>query len=640
MLVAALWFAALRTFAQPCVTTHAPPQDRRVFFGDLHLHTALSLDAWNFGTDLLPNDAYRFAEGKTVMVPAAQVAREQGIVGNKPIPAKREWPLDFLAVTDHSEYMGTMVTLDDPDSPFAKSALGKWIIAHRAAAFSPALMQARRKHAGPAYPYLSNPEPFKDAWQMVMKAANDNYQPCRFTTFIAYEWSSLPDGRNLHRNVIFDADHAPLPFTALDSQRPEDLWKYLDRVRSEGIPVIAIPHNPDASGGWMFNWHDSYDQAITAEYARERARNEPLVEIVQIKGQSDTVPILSPNDEFADFEIYDHLLVSPLKKSDPNGSYVRQAYGRGLVIWSRVGVNPFKFGVVGDSDIHDALSASYEDAFAGGQFGIDPGTMLPRGDRARQALGLAPPPRPIMVPKNMKMSSAFKLAMNRILVERSSAGLTGVWAGENTRDSIFAALQRKETFATSGTRIRLRVFGGWDFQRRMLGDHSWVAEAYAQGVPMGGDLPARSTKADAAPTFLIQAAKDPTGANLDRIQMIKVSLDGQHHKEEIFDVAVSGGRKIDAASHLAAPVGNTVNLATGKYTNSIGAPVLTGFWRDPDFNPVEPAVYYVRVLEIPTPRWSTLLAVKNKLPLSPYVPATIQERAWSSPIWYTPAFDR
>jgi hypothetical protein len=535
-----------------------------------------------------------------------------------------------MAVTDHSENLGTMLPLGDPRSAFSNSELGKTLLAHPARAFKLEIAARRGQVAMP--PELHDPDAMRDAWQLVVKAANDNYEPGRFTTFVAYEWSSLPNGRNLHRNVIFNADHAPLPFTADQSTRAEDLWSYLDSVRAQGIDVIAIPHNGNASGGLMYDWNDSDGKPIDEAYAQRRAMNEPLTEIVQIKGQSDTVPALSPNDEFADFEIYDHLLASPSAKSAPAGSYVRDAFGRGLVIQARVGANPFKYGVVGGADIHNALSASSEDASAGGQFGIDPNTLLPHGADAERALGLLPP----LDPETGTEVAGASDPQRRLIVERSSAGLTGVWAEENTRDSIFAALKRKETFATSGSRIRVRMFGGWRIEPRILQEHDWVEQAYAHGVPMGGDLPVRPRES-VAPTFILQASRDPEGANLDRIQIIKIWLEGGRYQERIFDVAVSDHRKIDPRTHRAPPLGTTVDLTSGRYTNSIGAPVLTALWHDPDFGFSKPAVYYARVLEIPTPRWSTLLAIKNHLRLSPYVAPTIQERAWSSPIWYTPA---
>jgi len=630
-----VWVALLGSI-DVCAAAHPPdtqkvrPPERRAFFGELHLHTALSLDAWSYGTKLLPDDAYRFGRGETVMVPAAQVSAEQGVAAHESVPARRAWALDFMAVTDHSENLGAMLPLEDAQSAFANSERGKDFRAHPAHAFKVA-MAAHRGQA-PEPPELHDPQAMREGWERVVKAANDNYRPGTFTTFIAYEWSSLPNGHNLHRNVIFDADHAPLPFTAAQSQRPEDLWHYLESVRAQGIDVLAIPHNGNASGGLMYDWNDSDGRPIDEAYAQRRAMNEPLTEIVQIKGQSDTVPALSPNDEFADFEIFDHLLASPLAKSAPPGSYVRDAFGRGLVIQARAGANPFKYGVAGGSDIHNALSASREDASAGGQFGIDPNTMLPRGDVAKRALGVLPP----LDPETGTEVTDTSDPQRRLIVERSSGGLTGVWAEENTRDSIFAALKRKETFATSGSRIRVRMFGGWSYQAGILKEHDWLERAYAEGVPMGADLPAR-TQQGRSPSFILQASRDPDGANLDRIQIIKIWLDGPSYKEQIFDVAVGGHRKIDHRTHRAPAVGTSVDLESGTYTNSIGAATLTVVWTDPEFDASRPAVYYARVLEIPTPRWSTLLAIKNHLPLSPYVPATIQERAWSSPIWYTPA---
>jgi len=566
------------------------PDQRRVFFGELHLHTALSIDAWGYGTRLLPADAYKFGRGETIMVPASQVAKEQGIEGEKDVPARRAWPLDFMAVTDHAESIGTLLPLDDPNSEFARSDAGKQILANPGLAMRMKVQASAGRGSMP--PQMKDPAVIGHAWDLVVKAANDHYQPGRFTTFIAYEWSALLDGKNLHRNVIFNADHAPLPFAADESHRPEDLWTYLDSVRARGIDVIAIPHNGNASGGLMYDWNMSDGKPIDAAYALRRALNEPLTEIVQIKGQSDTLPILSPNDEFANFEIFDRLLGPAAIKGTPPGSYIRDAFGRGLVIQSRTGANPFKYGIVGGTDIHNGLSTSDENASAGGQFGIDPNTMMPHGELAKKSLGMPTDPPP---------------ARRTEIVERSSGGMTGVWAEENTRDSIFAALKRKETFATSGPRMRVRMFGGWNFKTDLLKSKEWVKQVYAQGVPMGADLPARPAGSK-APQLVLQASKDPDGANLDRIQVIKVWLEGAQYREQIFDVVI----------------------------NRKGAEVLTAVWRDPQFNPTQSAVYYARVLQVPTPRWSTLLATANQLPVPGDVATTIQERAWSSPIWFTP----
>lgn len=605
--------------ATPVVAQDTPAEQRRVFFGELHLHTSLSLDAWTYGTKLLPEDAYRFGRGETVMVPAAQVAREQGVTGAKEVAAKRAWPLDFMAVTDHSELVGTVVPLDDPNSEFSNSEAGKKILADPPLAHR--WYVAERRGGAPVPEQMKDAGRMRDAWERTVKAANDFYAPGKFTTFIGYEWSALTDGKNLHRNVIFDSARVPPPFDAGQSQRPEDLWTYLESARKQGTDALAIPHNGNASGGLMFDWNTSDGRPIDEAYALRRAANEPLTEIVQIKGQSDTLPVLSPNDEFANFEIFDKLLGPAGTKGTPPGSYIRDAFGRGLVIQSRTGANPFKYGLVGSSDIHNALSTSDENASAGGQFGIDPDTMLPRGEFAKKALGM----------QKDSTSEAQRISV----VERSGGGLAGVWAEQNTRESIFAALKRKETFATSGTRIRVRMFAGWDFQSDLLKSKQWVTQAYARGVHMGADLPVRPAN-KRAPTFAIEAMKDPDGANLDRIQVIKVWLDGEKYSERIFDAAASNSRKIDAVTRRAPPLASTVDLGTGTYQNSVGAPVLSVVWEDPEFDPKKPAVYYARVLEIATPRWSTLLAIKNQLPLSKDVPATIQERAWSSPIWFTP----
>ena len=595
------------------------PAQRRAFFGELHLHTTMSLDAWAFGTKVTPDQAYKFARGETVMVPAVQVAKEQGLDVTGLVAAQRAWPLDFTAVTDHSEYLGAMHQLDDPSSAFAKSPTGQQILAM---ATSQGRISLKAAAASLRTAEASN------GWAVEMKAANDNYEPGKFTTFVAYEWSASPGGGvHMHRNVIFNADHAPQPFTAVDSNKPEDLWKYLESVRKQGIDVLAIPHNSNLSDGHDFDWNKSDGQPIDEAYAQERALNEPLVEIKQLKGSSETTPELSPEDEFANFEILDRIYNDEAAPTQ-HGSYVREAYGRGLIIQSKVGVNPFKMGVVGASDIHNGLTVSDEDGYASGVSGLDPKTMLPRGAAAEAALGMRPGAAggdDLGGKRSRKGNSRLQL---------SGAAITGVWAEENTRDSIFAALKRKETFATSGTRIRVRMFGGWDFTPGMLRGADWVAKAYAEGVPMGGDLPAKP-RAARAPRFILQATKDPDGANLDRIQVIKVWLEGGDYREKVFDVVLSGGRRDDRSNHAPA-VGNTVDLKTGTYSNSIGAPVLSAVWQDPDFDPAKPTVYYARVLEIPTPRWSTLLALKNHLPIPEKAPATIQERAWTSPIWFTP----
>ena len=593
----------------------AAPDQRRVFFGDLHLHTTYSFDAWSLmGTKTTPDEAYKFARGQTVQ-----------FMGR---PVRRAWPLDFTAVTDHSENMGVMNQLDDPSTAFAQSDMGKQIIKNPLSAFY------ILKHAVDTktpIPEMRARPAMAATWDREMAAANGNYEPGKFTTFIAYEWTSMAQGKyNLHRNVFFKNDHAPAPFTSADSGKPEDLWTYLERARAQGFDVIAIPHNANVSGGLMFDWNNSQGRPIDEVYAQRRTLNEPLTEIAQNKGVSETSPQLSASDEFANFEIFDHLLTEPDTKSAPHGSYIREAYGRGLVIQGRVGANPYRMGLVGATDFHNGLSTSDESAFAGGPFGVDPNMTLPDGDKARRALGLIPSPALI----DDRVAEGGKPGLDDPTIF-GSGGLTGVWAERNDRNSIFAALKRKETFATSGPRIRVRVFGGWNFAPDTLSHPDWVKKAYANGVPMGGDLPARPANAS-GPTFIVQALKAPDSGNLDRIQVVKVWLDGTGYKEKIFNVAISGGRQPDPRTGAVPAVGNTVNLSTATYTNTIGAGELSTVWSDPQFDASKAAVYYVRVLEIPTPRWTTLLAVKRHLPLPTKRAATIQERAWASPIWYTP----
>jgi hypothetical protein len=605
----------------------ADPAHRQAWFGDLHLHTSYSFDAWALmGTKITPDEAYRFAKGETIPYLGKQVHRADP-------------PLDFLAVTDHSEYLGVMRQLDDANSTFSQSESGKKIKANPITGF----ISIFHSNGGSTQIGDFDATPvMRDAWQREQDAANANYAPGKFTTFIAYEWTSMPKGRyNLHRNVIFSGDHAPYPFTSRDSQRPDDLWTYLEKNRAEGEDVIAIPHNANASGGLMFDWVNSDGKPIDENYATRRITNEPLTEIYQNKGGSETMPLLSSADEFSNFEVMDNLLLGSVKSAPP-GSYVRDAEGRGLVIQQKTGVNPYKLGFVAASDFHNGLSTSAESAFAGFVFGVDPKTTLP--DQAGAKKVLEPQPALTLgdpdaaeasnVPSPVIPNLPFDPGKFTDPTLFGSAGLTGAWAEQNNRASIFAAFRRKETFATSGTRIRVRFFGGWNYGPGLTNGRDWVANAYAQGVPMGADLPARGAKK--APQFAVWAVKDPNGANLDRLQIIKLWTDGDGYKEKVFDVAASNNRKIDHTSWHAAPVGNTVDLSTATYTNSIGATELKATWKDPEFDASKPAVYYARVLEIPTPRWTTILAVKTHLPIPNNGRAILQERAWASPIWYTP----
>lgn len=580
----------------------APPA-RNAYFGDLHLHTSYSFDAYiMFGSRVTPEQALRFAKGETVPFLDKKV--------------KRAEPLDFMAVTDHSENIGSFRDLDDPDSAFSKSEIGQRI---RNGGTDVFMDVVKYMLAGKSFPGVDLKAASQSAWQREIDAANGQYEPGKFTTFIGYEWSAMPDGKyNLHRNVIFGGDKAPFPFSSLDSKRPEDLWTWLEAQRRQGYPVLAISHNANASGGLMFGPNDSDGRPISEAYALRRVLNEPLNEISQGKGQSETHPALSPNDEFAGFEIFDKLLLGNLH-SEVHGSYAREALGNGLEIQRKVGANPYKTGFAGGSDFHNGLSTSRETDYSGKVGGIDPATTVPTVQEIQDAF-------------DGKGFDGEKFDTVRF----GSGNLTGVWAEANTRESIFKAFQRKETFATSGPRIKVRFFGGWELAPGLAQAADWARQAYANGTPMGGDLRAKPAAAR-APSFAVWAIKDPNGANLDRAQVVKVWLkkDGSY-AERVFDVALSNGRKVDAKGR-AAPVGSTVDVKKATYANTIGASEFRTVWQDPEFDAAAAAVYYLRVIEIPTPRWSTILSVKRGLPLPKDVEPTLQERAWSSPIWYTPA---
>jgi hypothetical protein len=600
-------FFVLPAFGQaPSVKTNPL---REAYYGDLHLHTSYSFDAYLMGTiSVTPGDAYRFAKGEVIQYLGQPVHRRQ--------------PLDFMAVTDHSESIGVFNELEDPNSVLSQSELGR-----RDLGFSsmPKDLEDQMGKYYRTYVHGSKsmlPDKLKvessSAWQREIDFANRNYEPGRFTTFIAYEWTSDPGNTNLHRNVIFRGNSAPYPFTSLDSKRPEDLWAWLEKIRGEGYEALAIPHNGNASNGLMYDWVDSNGRAIDQAYAEERQANEPLSEISQSKGSSETHPLLSPNDEFANYEIFDFIADQRGHNSRPPGSYLRDAIGRGLVLQRTLGVNPYKYGFVGASDLHSGLSVSAQADYAGNQGKVNMGGGKPTKDQAAGTLG--------------EGEVADKSVVR---AETTSGNLTGVWAESNTRESIYSALRRRETFATSGTELKFRFFGAWSFDKNLLQKKNWIATAYANGVPMGSDLPVKPANAN-APSFAIWAVKDPNGGNLDRVQVIKVWEEDGQRKEKVFDVAWIGRRKPDFSTGKLPAIGNTVDLITGRYTNSIGATELGTVWKDPEFNPRRLVAYYLRVLEIPTPRWSTLLAIQNGLPLPKDVPATIQGRGWSSPIWYTP----
>ncbi|TXS96148.1 DUF3604 domain-containing protein [Parahaliea maris] len=575
-----------------------PRAERQVFWGDLHIHTSLSTDAWTMGVRGLPDDAYTFTRGGTIEHPLGY-------------PIRLHRPLDFAAVTDHSEYLG-VVRERAPELPTATRPMRERLLEDGPLMNTIAFLRTNMGFNLRDVDKTGAAEISRKAWRETIEAAERHYEPGRFTTFVGYEWSSMPDARNLHRNVIYRSTKVPeLPYSSIESEDPRDLWTALEEQRKQGMANLAIPHNGNVSDGLMYDSVALDGSAFDAEYARRRTLNEPISEIFQVKGASETHPSLSPEDPFADFNILDTMLSQEIQDSNPKGSYIRDALRVGMEFEHDQGFNPYRFGVIGSSDGHNASSPVEEDNHHG---------KLPIMDgSAAIRLGKA-----YLIPEEEHRAANWE-----------SAGLAAVWAEENTRESIFDAMRRKETYATSGPRMTVRFFAGAQYPEGLMDDPEWLQRAYASGVPMGGELQAASSE-DTSPRFVVMAAKDPQGANLDRIQIIKgwVDASGQSH-ERIHDVALAENRQADPASKAANPVGNTVNIADASYTNAIGSPMLQVQWTDPDFSPTQHAFYYARVLEIPTPRWSTYDA--KLLGVEAPEPATLQERAVTSAIWLQPA---
>jgi hypothetical protein len=576
-----------------------PPNPlKNAYFGAVHVHTSYSFDAFTNGTITTPADAYKWAQG-------------QPIAGSKQgAQFKIVTPLDFYAVSDHAEFMGVFSKMADPNHPLSKTALAKGVTSPdpnvAMQTFAQILRDMSERKVDPT---LTDPKVSRSVWTEIVKTADQYYRPGFFTTFPAFEWTSNPNKRNLHRVVVFaDSAHVPdLVLSALDTEKPEDLWAWMQLQRRKGATLLAIPHNANASDGLMFSLADSSEA-----YIAERAKNEPLYEISQIKGTSETTPALSPNDEFAGFELWNYTLSADAERpTHPVGSYARRALLDGIALAAQGKGNPFKFGFIGDSDTHNAAASNEEFNYTG--------KFASEATPAHRLNGLPGQPP----------------AQAQQVREFSSGGLAGVWAEENTRQSIYAAMARKETFGTSGPHIKLRFFGGWDFTAADVRNADFAKNGYARGVPMATDLAVAAN--GKAPVFIVWAAKDPMSGNLDRIQIIKgwVAADGKP-QEKVYDVVWSGKRDPDATGKVPA-VGSTVDAKTATYANSIGTTELAAVWKDPDFDPARNAFYYARVIEIPTPRWSTRDAVKLGIPVPGGLPASIQERAWSSPIWYGPA---
>lgn len=576
--------------------------DRNAYFGDLHVHTMYSFDAFIFGTTSSPSDAYTFAKGGTITHPAG-------------FDMQLDVPLDFYGVTDHAFYLGVLREMANPSSDISNHEIANGMATlgdglDRGRKFAEILAFIRSDRANE----INQPNIVRTAWQDIIATANRHNDPGNFTAFIGYEYTTTySDGGNLHRNVIFRDDVAPeLPFSRLDSSNPEDLWNWMDSNRDQGFESLAIPHNSNGSNGSMFMMTDYSGNPLDAAYADQRMRNEPLVEITQVKGTSDTHPALSPNDEWAEFEIMPFMVASTLG-SQPNGSYVREAYLNGLINQDATGANPYKFGVIGSSDTHNATYAGAEDDYWS-KVGLRDSDGVQRG-----SVPLTEP----RAPGEPYADTYFNTW--------SASGLAGVWAEENTRPSIYDSFRRKETFGTSGTRMKVRFFAGYDLPS--VDDAELISKSYENGVPMGSDLIA---DADAEPEFIAWVSRDPNSAALQRVQIIKGWIDGGEAFEQVYDVACSDGGSVDPLTHRCPDNGARVNIEDCSISSGLGAAELKTNWKDPDYDATQNAFYYVRAMENPTCRWSTWDAIRAGVEPRPDMAATLQERVWSSPIWITP----
>ena len=609
----ALAFQAAAEVASDSAKTSTPyskpvgqeyPQN--VYWGDTHLHTRNSADAYSLGNlNLTPADAYRFARG-------------QSYPAHDGTPIKLRRPLDFLVVSDHAEYLGGFYRFDVNDPIVTSTETGEQWQEYLAGGDRGQMFAAFVNSMDDPETHLPFPAGAqKSIWEDVAQTADEYNDPGRFTAFTGYEWTSMIEGNNLHRVVIYrdsaDKTSQLAPFTSQTSKDPRDLWRALAEYESTtGGEVLAIAHNGNLSNGMMFPSESVDGQPIDAQYAASRSRWEPVYEVTQVKGDGEAHPTLSPDDDFADFENWDADNIGRTEtKQDAMlaHEYARSALKLGLAHEQELGVNPFKFGMIGSTDGHNTLSATEEDNFIGKFPESEPGPHRMTNAMANDALW-----------QNWRLVAS---------------GYAAVWAQENTREALFDAMKRREVYATTGSRIQVRFFGGFGYQPRDIDRPDYLDVAYQQGVPMGGDLTLAPEGRSAG--FLIAAAKDPDGANLDRIQIVKGWQDaaGELH-EQVFDVAASDGRVVDPKTGKLPLVGSSVDLETATYLNTIGAADLAAYWQDPDFDPEQRAFYYVRVLEIPRPRWTTVDAVFFGIEIPDEAPRTIQDRAYTSPIWYTP----
>ena len=632
-----------------------PNKDRNPYYGDLHVHTKYSFDAYVFGVTASPDDAYRYAKGAAVKHPLGY-------------EMKLREPLDFYAVTDHGFYMGmiqayadtsTDISQNDFAEPFHNlnrldnltvesagersnifsSVLGATIIKPYPD-WHPNLLKAYFSRNTQGALRSFDYDIHKSAWADVARSANEHNDPGNFTTFIGYEFTTSTDieGGNLHRNVIFESSKASIrPWTRIDSINPEDLWTWQDRLREKGVDTISMPHNSNGSNGQMFEMESFKGNALDVEYAEKRMRNEPLVEITQVKGTSETHPLLSPDDEWADFEIMDVRVGSrPPTYSKPSGSYVREAYLNGLTLEFTKQGNPYKFGLIGSSDTH-VVASSLDESNYWSKVGLLDGDPENRG---------SVPLKEENVERLEEYMRAFNQPISTVTLEQGeyantgftqwgASGLAAAWAEENTRESLFAAFRRKETFATTGPRISVRFFGGYNLSSIDLNSESLVSEAYSKGVTMGADL---LNNDDQIPEFIVWALRDMNSAPLQRIQIIKgwIDMNSGRPKEKVFDVACSDGLEPDPITNRCPDNGARVNINDCSISSNVGSSELKTVWKDPEFKVDDKAFYYVRVLENPTCRWSTWDAIKSGFKPREGLHETIQERAWSSPIWYIP----
>jgi hypothetical protein len=580
----------------------------QVLWGDTHLHTAVSVDAGTMNR-IGQEDAFRFAKGE-------EVTTTHGL------RAKLSRPLDFLVISDHAEMYGLMPQLLSGDRDILSTKIGKkWYDALTSGDDAKTFDTAMEIVASLSTdePPIKSDKAVRDAWHAYTALADKYNDPGHFTALIGYEWTSI-GGDNLHRNVIFRGDSSvanrTVPFSQFDSKNPEDLWKHLAAFENKtGADVLAIPHNGNLSNGRMFTVETFAGKPLTKELAALRAQYEPLIEATQIKGDGEAHPMLSPNDEFADYETWDRSNLDGTTAKTPDmlqWEYAREALKTGLRLEKELGVNPFKFGMIGSTDSHTSFSAVEEENFFGKHSGVEP-----EAHRWEHIVIRAPDPKYTV--KGW---------------QQAASGYAGVWATENTREAIFDAMKRKETYATTGPRMTVRFFGGWDFNDADTQTRLPANAGYAKGIPMGGDL--SDAPSGKSPSFLVAALKDPYSGNLDRIQIVKGWLDKDGKtQEKVYDVVWGGDRKPGADGKLP-PVGNTVNVESATWSNTIGAPELIAAWEDPDFDPDQSAFYYARVIEIPTPRWTAYEAKRFDVEMSDEVPMTTQERAYTSPIWYSP----